>query len=89
MLNNFTHVSSPNTFNVLLCCISLSTILSVVIFYDRNISKMFVDVNIYDPVVRDSMRCVVIVGLPTMDFFMRVVFGYFWRVCLKNGIRWR
>lgn len=50
---------------------------------------MFVDVNIYDPVMRDSMRCVVIVGLPTMDFFMRVVFGYFWRVYLKNGIRWR
>lgn len=50
---------------------------------------MLVCVKISDPVMRDSIRWVVMVGLPTIDLRMRVVWGWDERMEEKKGKRGR
>ena len=67
---------SPNTTDYLLCVFSCEIMLSASTWDARKVFKIFPDENIYEPVIKDYILWVVIVGLPTLDFARNVLKGY-------------
>ena len=41
-----------------------------------NVDRIFPDEKYYEPVIKDSILCVVIVGLPTLHLTIKLLLGY-------------
>lgn len=59
--------------------------LSISVLEAKNVLRMLPDEKIYEPVIKDSILCVVIVGLPTIVLTMKVLLGYFLEISSKTG----